>query len=1519
MADCVVNLAEESQITTPGLQEAVTGESQASLDVLSSPSADTSFSPFDPLLLPTAHRWYFQESETEESAKKLNLILDEQQQSPVKIDASRKTTTWNISLPSSHEEGAFYDVVLGVSVQDLDIDCIESILFRFDQLEASNEGLENEAIRADELKRLSSMDGLDNNKNKGNQGQDARVEGNVFLWKLFFRCYGKEGGVTITMVVNTWTDLPHRYGSLDLHFVELCPDSPLLYRADALYREHCPYASWLVDFNRSGCPEYDAMTDKMRIFSNYSLSGDGRFAALKTTVGEKKYLEVWSLEDRDAVANHLVVPKEDTDSQDDSDDAISEQSKVKPHRATPVAWMPLSDKDHDISISWDGSLLALVDRTPPSTDADKNDDSTTTHQSEFAIFQCSRDDTNASEKSSSRMSLVRYDVQQTCPGLRNYIGNGVFHMVDKSCPDSKDELFITCNGVTIDVYSTFEAWTPLRSIVMDSSVTSMDHAPDIGEVLFNRTRGRYLITGNSHTAFTFDIVQGTLLSFTSALLQEDLRVMSYFSGVSEDGSLIAIPGFRQVNVYRTRTWTLHGSYVFHEIASDERLLSVTFLCGDSLLLVTTVPVENLLAQTRPGYVLDVVTMSVVDRTVPDGHAAVRLAPLNGSDQGLAYAGFSQLWNMRLEDRTYQHGQRYPDRCTDLCRSPDRRDLGVQEGTSSSGLRFKAQKSDAATGSYLKRDKRSSLMVTMTAMDGSQVKKMAIPLPNGDSIRSAAFFSDFKYLLVVTGLAYMAWTVPTTFDGDFCLQLVLFAPYTHDWMVCPHGFIRCRFEEEDEEFKFVDHLMHLVSDQVPVDAFVAGVGAMMYVYDLADPGMRQDILRYFNKYLNRTFDGQTHLLEFLTYYWSPEHHQVFCDFLRDLLAFPGTRWVPPQDMLISANPLANLLETAKTQPLANAPVQIIVDYCLRQAKAEQDPQFLLPIQQCFHLLVDPKGQYSEVALNIYREMAFFPARGRDFIIEHHALSNPLTFRWRFWKPYPWGLHQYKDQVMQLETVKIPSPPKGNFTREIFQASFDILWRKPEAKESQDESEEESKSAHVRKLFSWPKAIWTMVLRKCKLTYNSTIECYPFELEALDNPALMALVEYKWNTIGFNYWLVRFVGQLCYYILVLTAVFLQIYGENGVTDEGALISDPGPEGLYIAIIVIAFTYLWLELVQLMKDKRGYLQSVYNLVDFCVFLLPLAGAINQILIIHGVIQAGLNPGILSFSVLLVFLHFLFELRVFQVVCHFVSIIIRAIYSIRVFIFVFSGGLLAFAIAILHLLHACVNAEQCAYFTEGFSNNLLRAISVTYFMIGGNYDPVETGFTSDSFAFHAMMMVFFFFTVIVMLNVLIALINNAINDGDQTWQLDWLEYRMRYVESAENMTYDIPGFRENHNYFPDTIYYTGTPQQVRDYEKKTKQMMEGVSSTDTTIVPITMAATSVSVVASKASEKINEARRVDDTADTKVVLLVETELRKQLDSERVKSEKQISELQQQLKDQQQMLREQQQMLTQILGKLER
>ncbi|KAH7057829.1 hypothetical protein BKA57DRAFT_519018 [Linnemannia elongata] len=594
---------------------------------------------------------------------------------------------------------------------------------------------------------------------------------------------------------------------------------------------------------------------------------------------------------------------------------------------------------------------------------------------------------------------------------------------------------------------------------------------------------------------------------------------------------------------------------------------------------------------------------------------------------------------------------------------------------------------------------------------------------------------------------------------------------------------------------------------------------------------------------KTFDGEFQLqviLDVPVFYdfWICSHgyirsRKILYDFFKNLLSLSSVRWVPLQEMTIEINSVAILLEPASWDSMAMGLLEITIDYCLHPTRVEKNQMFLLPILQCIESLVDPKQQYSDLVRKIYPEMAYFPAQGREFIIDHNALASPLEFQWRFWRLYPWG-------SISIRT-KTPKPPKSNFTRDFFQVSFNLLWRRPEDEESQQSPNQRGEEALVQTLFSRPQAIWKLVLRKCKLRYNTTVECHPFELETLDNPALKALVEYKWNTTGFNYWLIRFLGQVCYYNLVLTAIFLQIYGkqEHDAPKEGEKKSNLGQDGLFISIIVVAFIFLWLEFVQLLKDKRGYIRSIYNLIDLFVFLLPLAGAVNQFLIIRGVIEKGLNPGLLSFSVFVILLHF--------AVCHFVSIIIRTIYAIRVFIFVFAGGHHGFSIAILHLLHGC-DVEKCSYFTDGFSNNLFRAFSVTYFMMGGNYDQVEKGFTSDSFAFHGMMMIFFFFTVIVMLNVLIASINNAICDGDQSWQLDWMEYRMRYIESAENMTYDIPGFRENHNYFPDTIYYTATGQRVRDYTKETQRLIDeaGPSSVSDTTTAITtpVVATSVTTV---------------------------------------------------------------------------
>ena len=67
----------------------------------------------------------------------------------------------------------------------------------------------------------------------------------------------------------------------------------------------------------------------------------------------------------------------------------------------------------------------------------------------------------------------------------------------------------------------------------------------------------------------------------------------------------------------------------------------------------------------------------------------------------------------------------------------------------------------------------------------------------------------------------------------------------------------------------------------------------------------------------------------------------------------------------------------------------------------------------------------------------------------------------------------------------------------------------------------------------------------------------------------------NTIGYWYWFGRFVLQSCFYVMVVTASLMQVYSEN-----------PSQlYGLFLAIIVIASVFLWLELRQILTSVKRY----------------------------------------------------------------------------------------------------------------------------------------------------------------------------------------------------------------------------------------------------------------------------------------------------------------------------------------------
>ncbi|KAF9281006.1 hypothetical protein BGZ68_006898 [Mortierella alpina] len=684
------------------------------------------------------------------------------------------------------------------------------------------------------------------------------------------------------------------------------------------------------------------------------------------------------------------------------------------------------------------------------------------------------------------------------------------------------------------------------------------------------------------------------------------------------------------------------------------------------------------------------------------------------------------------------------------------------------------------------------------------------------------------MVVESAEMIMIWSVPSTPDGDLVLKLAWGFPNAGAWVaqrrVCSHQQIYFLQQGQENatqpEARPCVAMNHAFSkDNAPL--FLKGVRYLVNMFKNADKTCADAIIRYVGAHMN-TLPDPGHIKDsILRPLFSERDDRTYKDyelFVSALLGSPHGRWVPRKGLEPEANPLWIRLTLAKSKPRAIGLAEILIDYCINRAIAEKDTRFLAPILQSLPLLTDRLQQsHSDLAIRTLRRMAYFPVKSRSFIINRHEVAYPSEFppRW-FWKPKnnrQQPLYECEDPVMQLSRHASGGHDarNENFTKELYLASYDMIWQCKG-------HETKGKNSNKRAVGStaWSQIFFKALFQSPTEKADTKVRCHDFTLEALDNPAIVALVEFKWNTLGFKYWLIRSFCQCTFYGLVLTAVFMQVYSDH----QNTLV------GLFVAIIFLSCIFLWLEFLQFMRRKDRYFRSIFNIVDLAAFGLPLAGSINQLATVWSPSTVKANPGFLSFSVLFVSLQFLFQLRINKSVCHFVTIIIHVISKIRVFFFILAGGILAFTTAILHLLLACPNSTCEEPKTNTFPKHFYKAISTTFYFIGGRYDAIAEEFATDNWAFHTMMMFNFFFTGILILNVLIALINVAFTKGDETWRQLWLQNRMKFVESAEAISFQIPGFREAHNWFPKEIYYSATPQQVRNYKRDTENMIRDMST---------------------------------------------------------------------------------------------
>ncbi|KAI8349082.1 hypothetical protein B0O80DRAFT_460676 [Mortierella sp. GBAus27b] len=602
-------------------------------------------------------------------------------------------------------------------------------------------------------------------------------------------------------------------------------------------------------------------------------------------------------------------------------------------------------------------------------------------------------------------------------------------------------------------------------------------------------------------------------------------------------------------------------------------------------------------------------------------------------------------------------------------------------------------------------------------------------------------------------------------------------------------------------------------------------------------------------------------------------------------FGKKNWVPfpsypmysnSKNQLAFSNPISILLADKAANSIGTA--KLLIRRCLEMAHETGQVGYLSVVLDALPKLLN---KHEETALKYLRDLGLIRVSETTYLLNNHKVAYPPL--WSIW-PFFWNrldkpVHEVERPVIQIHHAKFQpkstvddSDPEDVWIQ-FYVASYDALWiyyPLPDDHEGPltkflklvkridpDGLQLSQFSATFEAIWNYvgpylplwflgafkgikstsegiksrvdPDDVWWSRIKGCCRHMNpyahQYIRTHNFTHDCYDNPAIDALIKYKWNTLGFNYWLVRFLVQLCYYVLVIRIVFRQIYPYSDDRQYTSL------RNLSVFTFIMSGAFLILEGIKLIRQRFSYFLSIFNWVDVATFMLPFIGSFNQLYMLgQGISTNDLNC-VLGISVVFIYLHALFEMRVFESFCKLVITLTSPVSGVGSFLVVFFTGLLAFATAFLHNIYtssgALANDTQIdsnstdatatnSTGDEVFPKDFFKAFASTFIFLGGRFDPLADEFKESRVSFYLLVMLFLFCANIVMLNVMIALMAQSYEKAAKYWREACLENRLRYVASAENLSYRIQGYREQSDFFPKYIFFSPTHADTTSFRTK-------------------------------------------------------------------------------------------------------
>ncbi|KAK3823110.1 MAG: hypothetical protein J3Q66DRAFT_385574 [Benniella sp.] len=676
-------------------------------------------------------------------------------------------------------------------------------------------------------------------------------------------------------------------------------------------------------------------------------------------------------------------------------------------RSEPIASTTISLQRFDriiihrvrIAISSDGLRVVLYHQ-PHDDDLAQPD--ATRKSSPFPFIYIQVKDTYVTAKDLHNTTHVRTmemteDITIHCPN-NQFIGFGKFMSSDSFGTNSevsgdadtpKVEYFVACDQSRIAVYDVDNGWKPLYGIAI-GGLYSMKSRVDQLRILHQNLQGpSFVWMEDLQNVSIWDIVSGTNLRYISvhnphSQSQDEIEYIA----VSPGGKLMALAGKDWIRTYFMDS----GIEIGTKVIDDGTVLDIKFLdCNNGLVVTIRNP-----SMDQISIILDAMNLSSWNSSPSVFHSSSYsiqhiARPSQATMEAHVIGGVMMTVNHNVLEMFAipQPGVSIPGGpligCRDTCATMKYQGLDSyihHHPVSHSQYYLAVGFEERESGNQ--RYKLACVRLHSVDKQGQKHDIITIvPEPwrmldvdeeSAGVYVEASFIDRWPQFIVITPMGFQVWNLPSISTDNRCEmalswvtpstdsavvsdEVYSYAEKIQDTRVCVHGeSVRTTWFDIRKAMNMSECIRIPKRNWITKTETrhcIESIPVLASCYTESSVSAKEAIVRYIVKHINH--DPPEGTLDDSVMAKIARSARLECcyDILDAVLRSTDGQWIPRCSSIslgkprtrVPANPIMLLVKDAKNVPLGLPMAERLIDYCIRQAKSQCDPAFVLPVLLC----------------------------------------------------------------------------------------------------------------------------------------------------------------------------------------------------------------------------------------------------------------------------------------------------------------------------------------------------------------------------------------------------------------------------------------------------------------------------------------------------------------------------------------------------------------------------------------------